>query len=93
MRIALVAMAVSVVLVACMPGSSGPQDPPGRASGACVIGGCSDELCADQPLFSSCIWRAVNACYLDAQCGRQPDGTCGWTPTPELVACVAAHSD
>jgi hypothetical protein len=94
MRIALAAMAASAVLAACMSDSpSGPQDPSGRQSGACVIGGCSSELCADQPLVSPCIWRAVNACYDNALCGRQPDGSCGWNPTPELTACIASHAD
>jgi eight-cysteine-cluster-containing protein len=86
MRIALVAMAVSVVLVGCM--SDQPQDP---SSGSCIIGGCSGELCADQPLASVCLWREVYVCYKTALCGRQPDGTCGWNPTPELTACIAAN--
>jgi hypothetical protein len=89
MRIALVAMAMSVVLVGCM--SDQPRGPSSRERGSCVIGGCSAELCADQPLISSCIWHEVYVCYETALCGRQPDGTCGWNPTPELTACIAAH--
>jgi hypothetical protein len=67
--------------------------PSERESGGCIIDGCAGEICADQPQFSPCIWRAVYVCYQDAMCGRQTDGTCGWNPTPELTACVAAHQD
>ena len=91
MRIELLALVVSVVLPACM--SDQPPSRESRQSGACLIGGCSDEVCADQPEVSPCIWRAVNACYQTAMCGRQPDGTCGWNPTPELTACIASYSN
>lgn len=60
------------------------------APSACVVGGCSQEICADVPMVSTCIYRPVNACYATATCERQADSTCGWTETPELDACVAA---
>ena len=95
MRIALAALVTSVMLAACMsdqtsapPGGTGRTD---RESGDCIIGGCSEEVCADQLEFSPCIYRAVNACYQTAQCGRQADGSCGWDATPELTACIASH--
>jgi hypothetical protein len=92
MRFAFAIMMLSGLLGACMSGEpSGPQDPSTRESGACIIGGCAAEVCADYPAISTCIWREVDACYQTALCGRQPDGTCGWTPTAELTACVAAH--
>lgn len=86
-------MAVSVLLGGCMSGPASGSDRSERESGGCVIGGCASEICADQPQFSPCIWRAVNECYQGAACGRQTNGTCGWNPTPELTACVATHSD
>lgn len=91
MRIEFLALVVSVVLSACM--SDQPQSRESRQSGACVIGGCSDEVCAGQLEVSPCIWRAVNACYQTAMCGRLADGTCGWDPTPELTACIASYPD
>jgi hypothetical protein len=90
MRIWLVATAALLMLVAC---TSERSDPSGRSSGACVIGGCSAEVCSDHPTISPCIWRAVFVCYEDAVCGRQIDGTCGWNATPELRACVADHPE
>ena len=79
-------------LVACMAGSP-PSGPADREHGSCVIGGCSSELCSDQMLVSPCIWRDEFACYRTAQCERQPGGTCGWTATPELTSCLAAHTE
>jgi hypothetical protein len=55
----------------------------------CVVGGCSGEICADQPMFSPCIFKPEFACYHTATCEAQADGTCGWTQTPELAACLA----
>lgn len=91
MRLGL-AMIVSASLAGCMSASSwsgsGLQS---RESGSCVIGGCSDELCADQPQISPCIWYDDFVCYRTATCGRQSDGTCGWISTPELTSCLAMH--
>jgi hypothetical protein len=56
---------------------------------SCYVGGCSNEICSDQQgVVSSCIWKDEYACYQNATCARQDDGQCGWTPTPELNACL-----
>lgn len=55
---------------------------------ACVVSGCSSQICADQPMFSTCEFRPEYACYQSATCEPQADGTCGWTATPELQACL-----
>jgi hypothetical protein len=70
-------------------------NPPPRPDGGlpCFKGGCSGQLCADQPLGSTCEWRAEYACYRNATCERQGSGQCGWTQTPSLVACLAAARD
>lgn len=62
--------------------------------GACVVGGCSSQLCSEgsQSLGSTCEWREDYACYRTAKCERQPDGKCGWTQTAELEACLASPS-
>lgn len=59
-------------------------------AGDCFVGGCSGQLCTDQPgAISTCEWREEYACYQTATCERQPDGQCGWTETPELTTCLA----
>jgi hypothetical protein len=56
---------------------------------ACVVTGCSRELCADESRVSTCIYKPEYACYATATCERQDDGACGWTETHELAACIA----
>jgi eight-cysteine-cluster-containing protein len=56
---------------------------------SCVVGGCSGQLCADEPLASTCEWRPHYACFREAHCGRfGPARSCGWEQTPELAACL-----
>ncbi len=56
----------------------------------CRIGGCSSQLCAAEDVLSTCEWRPEYACYRGARCEPQPGGACGWTQTPELLACLEA---
>jgi len=86
------AMIVSASLAGCMSDATGSASgPQSRASGSCVISGCADQICAEQPQLSSCIWYADYVCYETASCGRQADGTCGWIATPALTSCLAMH--
>jgi hypothetical protein len=63
--------------------------PPAEAP--CYVGGCSGQLCTDEPgAVSTCEWRPEYACYQTATCARQADGACGWTETPELTSCLAS---
>lgn len=58
--------------------------------GGCFVGGCSGQLCSDQPnMASTCEWTESYACYKTAKCERQASGQCGWTSTPELNMCLA----
>jgi hypothetical protein len=58
----------------------------------CYVGGCSGQVCSDREgVITTCEWRDEYACYDSATCERQPDGLCGWTPTPELEACLAQN--
>lgn len=58
----------------------------------CYVGGCSGQICSDREgVISTCEWREEYACYQNAICERQPDGQCGWTPTPELEACLGGN--
>jgi len=57
--------------------------------GGCVATGCSRQLCAEEPVATTCEWRPEYACYRDAHCGRfAAGGRCGWESTPELAACL-----
>ncbi|MES2214141.1 MAG: hypothetical protein V4465_01995 [Patescibacteria group bacterium] len=60
------------------------------ASGGCYVGGCSSEVCSDQPnMVSNCLYTESYACYKTATCERQATGQCGWTNTPTLAMCLA----
>ncbi|MEK7601595.1 MAG: hypothetical protein AAB480_03645 [Patescibacteria group bacterium] len=59
-------------------------------SAKCYVGGCSAQMCTDRPdAVSTCEYRESYACYKTATCERQKSGQCGWTPTPQLAACLA----
>ncbi len=60
-------------------------------SRTCWVGGCSGSLCDNEPgRVSTCQFRPQDACYgQTSTCEQQADGNCGWTPTPELEACLA----
>lgn len=69
-----------------------PTPPGGKL--ACIRGGCSGQVCVEERadgdgLVTTCEYRAEYACYNSARCERQVTGTCGWTSTPELSACLA----
>jgi eight-cysteine-cluster-containing protein len=90
MRILIALFGLSMATVACMSDGK-PRPDPERESGSCMISGCSGELCGTESLVSPCIWRDEYACYQNATCDRQRDGTCGWTATHELTSCLAAY--
>jgi hypothetical protein len=80
------------VWMAALAGCASNASPQSRTDGSCFIGGCSDEVCSDQPgAISSCLWHDAYACFQTATCARQRSGACGWVPTPELGACLASH--
>jgi hypothetical protein len=59
-----------------------------QTSKACFKTGCSNQVCADENVITTCEWRQEYACYQKATCERQADGKCGFTRTPELTACL-----
>ncbi len=71
------------------------QKPGDQISGGCHVGGCSNQLCTDEPgAVSTCEWLAEYACYPEfGVCARQADGACNWTPTDDLSACLASPPD
>lgn len=65
-----------------------PKFPAGAV--ACYIGGCSSQLCTDEPnIVSTCEYSERYACYKNATCERQESGECGWTSTPALAQCLS----
>ena len=70
------------------PGSGVTPAPP---AAACVVGGCSSQLCVEEgdPGMSTCEYRAEYACYQGALCERQASGQCGWRQDSALLACLS----
>jgi len=54
----------------------------------CKKTGCSGQVCSDQEVMTTCEYRTEYECYKKAACERQANGDCGFTQTPELVACL-----
>ena len=63
----------------------------GECAPRCRVAGCSGQLCVggEDPGFSTCEWRPEYACYRQATCEEQADGTCGWTGDAEFDACLS----
>lgn len=55
---------------------------------ACLVTGCSSQVCADDHIITTCEWRAEYACYKTAECTRQSNGACGWTQDKNLIDCL-----
>src|SRR3989344_3351533 len=49
------------------------------STGACVVTGCSSQVCAEEDVITTCEYRSEYACYKSATCERQTNGECGWT--------------
>lgn len=76
---------------ACCPPDGGacPEEPIDcPAPDPCMRTGCSGQICASEPVETTCEFRAEYRCYAAARCERQSDGGCGWTPTEELRNCL-----
>lgn len=59
------------------------------AEGACVVTGCSSQICSNAPVGTTCEFLPYYACFRDARCGRfAAGGHCGWENTPELEGCL-----
>jgi hypothetical protein len=58
------------------------------SKGPCKKTGCSGQVCSDQDVITTCEFKTEYECYKKAACERQANGDCGFTPTPELAACL-----
>jgi eight-cysteine-cluster-containing protein len=56
----------------------------------CLRTGCSGQLCASEPVVTTCEWREEYACYRQsfAYCACV-NGSCGWAPNPDLLECIS----
>ena len=54
----------------------------------CKKTGCSSQVCSDEEVITTCEFKKEYECYQKAACERQANGDCGFTPTPELTACL-----
>lgn len=69
--------------------STGSTGSTGSNSGKpCMKTGCSNQICSDKEVITTCEYRTEYECYKKAACERQASGDCGWTQTPELAACL-----
>lgn len=57
-------------------------------SGACVVTGCSGQVCSDKEVNTTCEYKESYACFKDAVCEKQASGRCGWTGTDSLKQCL-----
>jgi hypothetical protein len=57
-------------------------------AGVCRPTGCSNQVCSDHPVATTCEWTAAYSCYASAICERQSTGECGWRETAELTSCL-----
>ncbi len=88
MRLAVTA--ASFALLACVTekpesrSGASVQRTNSRAVAPCVVSGCSGQVCAMEPMFSTCEWRPEFACFANATCAPQAGGGCGWVMNDEL---------
>jgi len=82
---------LALCLSACGHSKPPPSPPPPPPPAACVKTGCSGTICAEpgKEVITTCEYRPEYACYKTAACERQASGSCGWTQTAELTACLA----
>lgn len=59
---------------------------------ACVVTGCSGQICADSARFTTCEFRPEYACYKTAICERDAAGACGFRKTAALTKCLTGST-
>lgn len=67
-----------------------PCEEPVEPADSCLVTGCSGQVCAPEPVATTCEWTCEYGCYVNAVCETQAAGVCGWTSTPEFEACLDA---
>lgn len=54
----------------------------------CRKTGCSGQICSGKEILTTCEFKPEYACYKNAECKRQSNNQCGFTPTKELQECL-----
>ncbi len=54
----------------------------------CIKTGCSGEICSDQEVITTCIYKPEYDCYKSASCETQSNGKCDWTMDDRLKNCL-----
>lgn len=75
--------------VVCPPCYGTCEEAP--APTTCMRTGCSAQVCAAAPVFTTCEYRDWYQCFDLATCGASADGECGWQGNAAFEACMAAH--
>ena len=81
----------------CDPSGGGcgaPAPPIGQCVDApkteCIVSGCSSQVCAEEPVFTTCEWLPIYQCFQLTACGNYGEGGgCGWEETDEFLECIA----
>jgi len=56
----------------------------------CIKTGCSSQLCALEPMITTCEYLPEYGCLALSECGPfSPTGECAWKNTPEYLDCLA----
>jgi hypothetical protein len=66
--------------------------PPGCEDGDICPTVCYGEFCADEPMYSTCVYQEWYTCLQYTQCGHYgPDGACAWEPNDQYLDCLAQY--
>jgi hypothetical protein len=84
---------MSFMISAALKVSEGGASSQGAFVGqGCKVSGCSAQYCqnaGEEDMMSTCEWTAAYQCYQSARCEKQDSGSCGWSQTSDLKACLA----
>lgn len=69
-------------------GCQEPTPTPIPEPSSCIVTGCSGQVCASEPVMTTCEYTCEYGCYQYATCEAQAAGLCGWTSSPEFDACM-----
>ena len=91
MRAIVILLIVALFNIAFSIGLPNLRPGLGLGDGICRRSGCSGQICSDKMMVSTCEWRPIYACYHDATCEKQSNGSCGWTFTEAAMDCLAQN--
>ena len=59
------------------------------AYGECIVTGCSNQICAEEPISSNCEYLDWYACLQYSECGNYGfEGNCIWLTTDSFLDCL-----